>query len=95
MRRSILVLAVLIAAGPALAQRPATFAMSCGQVHAVLASRGVAVMSTGPATYDRFVADDRFCERDEFAEQQWVPTRDTPACPVARCRARSDFFWDR
>jgi hypothetical protein len=93
--RAIIALGLSLFAGPALAQRPATFAMSCDHTQAIVVSRGAIVLQTSPTTYDRFVSDRRFCERDEFADPIAVLAADTPSCPLLRCRARSDRSFDR
>jgi hypothetical protein len=94
--RTGLVLALTLIAGAAAAQgRPSTTAMSCAQARALVVSRGAVVLGTGRQTYDRFVRDRRFCEVTEATQQAFVPTRDTPQCPVGfRCfePSRDDFF---
>ena len=78
---------LLVAATPALAQvGPMTPTMTCAQARGLVAAHGAIVLSTGRTTYDRFVAHEGFCQRDEWAAPAWVPTRDTPQCPVAVCR---------
>ena len=88
-------LAVALAATTgALAQsRPSTVAMSCRQAAGLVASQGAIVLGTGGYTYDRFVADRRFCLRSEITEPAWVPAGDTPQCFVGyRCREQQRFF---
>lgn len=83
-------------AGPAAAQaRPSTLGMSCPQAASLVRSRGAIVLGTGGQTYDRFVADRRFCEPTETARSAFVSTRDVPACLVGyRCVEPSlDDFW--
>ncbi len=78
---------LFLLAGPAMAQvGPMTPAMTCSQTRGLIASRGAIVLSTSPTTYDRFVAHAGFCQYNESAALAWVPTRDTPQCPVAVCR---------
>jgi len=85
---------LLIAATPAAAQvGPMTTSMTCAQTRGLVASRGAIVLSTGPTTYDRFVAHEGFCQRDEWAGPAWVPTRDTPQCPVAICKEADYWPW--
>ncbi|SCZ11327.1 hypothetical protein [Microvirga guangxiensis] len=94
MKRTALALAFLACASGAQAQqRPSTLNLTCGQVQQTILSRGAVVLSTGTYTYDRYVSDRRFCERNEATQVAYVPTRDTPQCPVYRC-ADIDFFFD-
>ena len=72
--------------------RPSSVAMSCRQAAGLVASRGAVVLGTGGHTYDRFVADQRFCLRTETTEPVWVPAADTPQCFVGyRCKERELF----
>jgi hypothetical protein len=75
----------------ALAQgRPLTLQMSCNGARQLVASQGAAVLSTGPSTYDRYVAAVTQCVRGETLDSAWVPTADTPQCPVGyRCVQRT------
>jgi len=77
-------------------QRPSTPNLTCGQAQQIVLSRGAAVLSTGAYTYDRYVRDRSFCEFNEGIEPAFVPTRDTPQCPIGyRCRSDTlDFFDD-
>jgi hypothetical protein len=75
---------LLMAASPATAQvGPMTQTMTCAQARGLVAVRGAVVLSTSRTTYDRFVAHGGFCQPDEWAAPAWVPTRDTPQCPIA------------
>ena len=96
MRKLLLGTAIcLLATGAGAQTRPSTVAMSCAQTRNVVASSGAIVLGTGGYTYDRFVADRRFCLYSEVTEPAWVPARDTPQCFVGfRCK-ESDFFMDR
>lgn len=65
-----------------------TLGMTCAQARGIVASRGAAVLRTGPATYDRYVRDGTFCALQETARPAWVKTADVPQCPVGRvCRS--------
>ncbi|QDG74549.1 hypothetical protein [Labrenzia sp. PHM005] len=72
---------------PAEAQsrRANTTTMSCGQVQSFIAQRGAAVMSTGQHTFDRYVEHRGFCQHNEFAKVDYVPTKDVGRCAVRRC----------
>ena len=97
MKTFLLSLAVALAAtSTAAAQpRPSSVQMSCRQAAGLVASQGALVLGTGGFTYDRFVADRRFCLRTEVTEAAWVPTADTPQCFVGyRCK-EAEFWFDR
>ncbi|WP_343234560.1 hypothetical protein [Microvirga splendida] len=91
-------LALLVAASSVQAQqpRPMTPSMTCNQARGLVLARGSVVLGTGTYTYDRYVRDQRFCLRTEMIEPAFVPTRDTPQCPVGyTCREfELDFFGD-
>ncbi len=94
MKRIVLALALLTwASGVQAQQRISTLNLTCGQVQQTILSRGAVVLSTGTYTYDRYVSDRRFCERNETTQLDYVPTRDTPKCPVYRC-VDYDYFFD-
>lgn len=94
-RLPLLALAFALPAGAAMAQvRASTVNRPCAVSQQDVARNGAIVLGTGGYTYDRFVANRGFCERDEFIEPAWVPARDTQACFVGyRCRA-SNPLWD-
>jgi hypothetical protein len=88
MKKLAIVLALTAVATSAEAQRLMTPAMTCRQAQQVVAANGAAVLGTGTYTYDRYVRDRGFCQIDEYPEAAWVPTRDTPQCPVGYiCRS--------
>jgi hypothetical protein len=98
MRKSLLTVFAVIVAGTSVAQaRPSTLSMTCGQAAATVASYGAAVLSTGPNTYDRFVANISFCLPGEYTKQATAPTLDTPYCPIGytceQRRFRRDNFY--
>jgi len=69
--------------------------MTCRQAAGLVYSQGAIVLGTGGYTYDRFVRDRGFCEITESVQRAFVPTRDTPQCPVGfRCfePSRDDLF---
>ncbi len=97
MRKIVCVLALLAAASSVQAQpRPLTPNLTCDQARGLVLSRGQIVLGTGAYTYDRYVRDQRFCLRNETTELAFVPTRDTPQCPVGyTCREfELEFFGD-
>ncbi len=89
MIRTTLLLALGLLSTSALGQeRPSTARMPCGAAARVVSAQGAIVLSTGPHTYDRFVRDVGFCERDETTEPVWAPAADTPQCFVGyRCKS--------
>jgi hypothetical protein len=70
--------------------RPLTTRMSCAQAQGLVASQRSVVLSTGPFTYDRYVGSYGSCAGGETLDPAWVPTADTPQCPIGyRCITRS------
>jgi hypothetical protein len=88
MRVSCLALGLALIATSAVAQpRPSTVNMLCRQAAGMVAARGAIVLGTGGLTFDRFVADRRFCAITQTTEPAWVPAADTPQCFVGyRCK---------
>lgn len=77
----------LLASGPAWAQpRPDVTAMTCAAARDLVARSGAVVVTTGPNTYTRVVADIGFCEIEKSTQPDYERTRDVPACFVGyRC----------
>lgn len=76
-------LLLMLAPLPASAQsRPDTQRMVCQQAVNTVARAGAIVMTTGPGTYERIVANERFCLIGESPERAFAQTRDTPRCFV-------------
>lgn len=86
--RSAVTAAVLAAlSSAALAQaRPDARGMTCGDVRALIGSRGAVVMTTGQHTYDRFVAGTGYYALPEVALPVAIRTRDSDSCVVYACR---------
>lgn len=86
---------VLVAAlvGASLAEaRPSTTTMSCGQAAATVAKAGAIVLTTGPNTYERFVASNAQCLPGEITEAAQAPTTDSPSCTIGYvCKQREHF----
>jgi hypothetical protein len=74
----------------ALAQsHPSTLQMTCYGARELVATEGAVVLNTSPTTYDRYVAAGNQCALGEVMEPVWVPTADTPQCPIGyRCVSR-------
>ncbi|GEO14949.1 hypothetical protein [Microvirga aerophila] len=97
MKKLVLALALIASVSEVRAQqRPFYPGLPCRQVQQIVAANGAAVISTGQFTYDRYVRDRSFCEINESIEPVWVPSLDTPQCPVGyRCRTgRYNTFSD-
>jgi hypothetical protein len=75
----------------ALAQsHPLTLRMVCSQARELVAAEGAIVLNTSPTTYDRYVGGNGQCALGETLDPVWVPTADTPQCPIGyRCRQRA------
>lgn len=67
--------------------RPDTRTMTCAQAQALVKQRGEVVMTTGPTTFDKFVADARYCRpQSNSVRARFAPTKDNPKCAVGnRC----------
>lgn len=94
-RGSALVLAACafgaLSAGLAQAQnRPDSLLMSCASARSLVSTRGAVVLGSGPDIYDRYVATQGFCQRDEMTKPGWVATSDTRQCFVGYVCARID-----
>ena len=74
---------VACAAVPAAAgERPATLAMTCRSINELVSASGQLVMSTGPHTYQRYVASAAFCDHAQAVAVSFAAALDTPHCPV-------------
>jgi hypothetical protein len=83
MKRIGLAFLISLAAASAGAQpRPLTTTITCREAIALIARFGALVMNTGRFTYVRAVRDRSFCQVTETTRPIWVPTLDTPQCPV-------------
>ena len=70
--------------------RPSTLSMTCREAQALLASKGALVMTTGPHTYERFLAGDNYCMIAEWPDAASAPTKDVRSCPLGFiCRTGS------
>lgn len=96
MKAIALTLLLLCQVGAAAAQaRPSTVSRPCVASQRDVQRNGAIVLGTGGYTYDRFVADRRFCQFDEFLDPAWVPSRDVEACFVGyRCKTDSPWSFD-
>lgn len=77
-------------------ERPYTPRLTCGAAAGLVAARGSVVLGTGPQTYERVVADARFCSIEETTAPAWERTADNPQCFVGyRCKDKFNEGRDR
>lgn len=101
LRAGFIVLTLSAVAGQAHAiSRYESQSLTCGEAQSIVASEGAAILryrserNPGLPLYDRYVAHGGYCQSSEYAKNDWVPTADTPSCPVLSCEERDfeDFF---
>ena len=80
--KRLLAVALSLAAGAALAERPSSLDMTCGEALDLVRSSGAIVLGTGSHTYERFVAHPSYCLQGEEAYGGWTRTLDEARCPV-------------
>lgn len=90
-------LAASLSATAAVAQgRPMAPSLSCGSLQRSVERAGAVVISTSRTTFDRFVADGRFCQPTEGTEPAWIVSADRDDCFVGyTCREYSRDDWPR
>jgi hypothetical protein len=59
-----------------------TPALACRSVEALVAREGAATLYTGGGEYDRYVASQTQCQRDEEARPGYARTADSASCFV-------------
>ncbi|PTW61525.1 hypothetical protein C8N35_102236 [Breoghania corrubedonensis] len=79
--------ATLFMAAPRDAEaRPDTRTFTCAQAKDLVTRSGAITLTTGPATYERFVAHRGQCLRMEITQPAYAPTQDVPQCFIGlRC----------
>jgi hypothetical protein len=92
MKRTLLVLSVLVASEPALAvERHNIDRMSCAQIQAMLRADGMAILrhksTRDPSltVYGPYVRDNKSCRAGFLSVRRSVPATDTNSCPVYQC----------
>jgi hypothetical protein len=70
--------------------------MTCSEVREALQRDGVAVLyrksgRSGVPLYDRYVANQSYCQAGQEVVSEEVPTADTDSCRVPKCLDRSRF----
>lgn len=78
--------------------RYTTTAMSCNAVKQAVKRDGAALLQwtsprTGNRLYDRYVRNRSYCDVNEVAKRDFVPTSDRKSCGVRKCVPRS-FIYD-
>lgn len=93
------VLAVLLSLAPVEASAIVRYMvqdMTCAQVQQSVDRDGVAILyrkagTAGVPLYDRYVANQSFCQAGQGAIKESVPTADTQNCRVSKCLDESRF----
>jgi hypothetical protein len=70
--------------------------MTCAEVQDSVSRDGVAILyrkagAGGVPIYDRYVANESFCQGGQDAIKESVPTADTQSCRIAKCLDGSRF----
>lgn len=70
--------------------------MTCAEVQDAVSRDGVAILyrksgQSGVPLYDRYVANESFCEGGQNAIRASVPTADTQSCRISKCVDESRF----
>jgi hypothetical protein len=82
MRHSLLLVALYAAATGSAEARTDARRLTCAQAQALIREQGAAVLTTGQYTYQRFVADSRFCNWHQTTQPARTPTQDNKACRI-------------
>ncbi|MFK5978511.1 MAG: hypothetical protein QM488_06465 [Rhizobiaceae bacterium] len=93
----IAIFTLCIAVGPISANaqgRPDSRRMTCDQAYNLVQRYGAVVMSTGRYTFERVVADRRWCQFEEVIQRFNVPTLDDHRCRVGY-KCVSGSLYDR
>jgi hypothetical protein len=90
--------AIIAAAGPALAiSRYNSASLTCDGARQAIRSEGAVIMRypskrvDNMTLYDRYVRNSDYCDPNEYAERAYVPTSDSPQCPVLACEPKSNL----
>lgn len=70
--------------------------MTCAEVQDSVSRDGVAILyrkagKAGVPLYDRYVANESFCQGGQDAIKESVPTADTQSCRISKCVDASRF----
>ena len=98
MRNLIIGLALAASVLPAQAiSRYNSMQLSCNQAQSRIQSEGAVILRYQSARnpslplYDRYVAHGGYCDQDEYAKLEIVPTADNQGCRVLKCMPKSYF----
>lgn len=85
--KSIFALILLAGVSFAAQARPNSWDMTCAEARNLVDTNGAVVMNYGysPAAgylYERYVANDSYCDSHEMAQPAYVPTTDDDSCYV-------------
>lgn len=79
MRRSILIFIIILASTADAYALPAAYSMTCSEAAGLVSACGAVVMDDTPSTYERYVADSRYCDVENVLRPEWITIRDNPA----------------
>jgi hypothetical protein len=70
--------------------------MTCSEVQSALTRDGMAILyrksgKSGVPLYDRYVANQSFCQAGQDTISEGIPTADTGSCRVTKCMDQSRF----
>lgn len=70
--------------------------MTCAEVQDSVSRDGVAILyrkagNSGVPIYDRYVANESFCQAGQDTIRESVPTADTKSCRISKCLDGSRF----
>lgn len=88
--KTVLASLVLVSSSMAFAR-----SLTCAQASAAVQANGAAIIHTGPHLYDRYVSNESYCGRDQYAKPAWIRTSDSEACFVGyTCADRNNSSED-
>ena len=87
-KRSVLIVALVLFGSSAFAAGVDSRAYTCDGLHALVAANRF-VFVNYPSYMDFVVANASYCSSGEIIQLRSVPTSDTPQCLVNRCRNHS------
>lgn len=89
--RSVLILAMCLASGGALAQTNQRLSQSCASLAQQVKSQGVVYLPSGWQGTQRYVRDQSFCDYGMQTKPAWVAASDNPQCFIGyTCHMTTD-----
>lgn len=76
-------------------RRVNALSLTCDQARSMISQQGAVIMSTGRNTFDRYVSNRSYCQVNEVAKSDFIPTKDNAKCPVRRCGTVAPFGFNR